>query len=237
MVSSYKEVKMPKPVKISKPVKNHYLLNFKKNEPGRKGKTKFGGQPDWYQASEWPLSKEYGEPMQFICQIELEAIGFGNYGAKYAYLFMSGMDLEADETWEADGGENAIILQPGDNSRFKVRKITKGPSISDEEEAPEGCHVELQLSRGEQTLKDEQEGIATKLAGEPNFLQGANYPFNSKSRVEMIDGKEVETKEEWHLLLQLYEFKLPYLVNFGAGGIGYGFIRNDGKMAKFFWQC
>jgi len=217
-------------------MKKHYLIDFKKGEPGIKGKTKFGGQPDWIAKPEWPLSMEYGEPMEFICQIELEAIGFTNFEAKFAYLFMSGWELGAD-TWEPDGGENAIILQTGDNSRFDIEPMQTGPSISSEKNEKEGCHLELKLSEGEQTVRDEADGIATKLAGEPHFLQSENYPYTSKSRVEIIDGKELEVEEEWHLLLQIYEGILPYDVNFGDGGIGYGFIRNDGKVAKFLWQC
>ena len=29
--------------------------------------TKFGGQPVWLEEPQWPISRSYGEPMQFIC--------------------------------------------------------------------------------------------------------------------------------------------------------------------------
>src|SRR5580765_7602219 len=34
--------------------------------------TKFGGQPDWFSEPQWPLSRQTGKPMRFICQIKLE---------------------------------------------------------------------------------------------------------------------------------------------------------------------
>lgn len=33
--------------------------------------TKFGGQPVWIGEPQWPVSRQYGTPMQFICQIAL----------------------------------------------------------------------------------------------------------------------------------------------------------------------
>jgi hypothetical protein len=29
--------------------------------------TKFGGQPVWLDEPSWPVSRVYGDPMQFIC--------------------------------------------------------------------------------------------------------------------------------------------------------------------------
>jgi len=210
-----------------------YQIDFKEEESGIKGKTKFGGQPDWIDKPEWPIGAEYGEPMHFVGQIELETIGFTDFEAKFAYLFLSDPELET-ETWDPDGGENAIILQPGDNSRFDLKEMSTGPSIShrDNENDNKGCNVELKLSPEE----DEPKRVTNKFTGKPNFVQQADYPYTSKSRVEIIDGKEVEVEEEWYLLLQLHDEDLSYYVNFGTG-MGYGFIRNDGKVAKFLWQC
>jgi uncharacterized protein YwqG len=77
--------------------------------------TKFGGQPVWIAGCQWPLSRETGNPMRFICQIALTPTVFPDTNAQMAYLFMT--DEEDDEfvdgTYEPDGGENAVILQPG----------------------------------------------------------------------------------------------------------------------------
>ena len=48
--------------------------------------TKFGGQPVWIDEPAWPLSRETGNPMRFIGQLELrEEYGF-NTPAKMACL-------------------------------------------------------------------------------------------------------------------------------------------------------
>lgn len=219
---------------ISMGTKEHYLINFKKEESGVKGKTKFGGQPDWVDKPEWPIGAEFGEPMHFVCQIELETIGFTDFEAKFAYLFLSDPELDTD-TWDPNGGENAIILQPGDNSRFDLKQMNTGPSIShrDNENDNKGCGVDLK-PLAEKTEQDIF--IKNKFRGEPEFWQDEAYPYTSKSRIEIVEGKEVEVEEEWHLLIQLHDEDVPYFVNFGTG-MGYGFIRNDGKAAKFLWQC
>jgi len=212
--------------KCSIKMKKHYLIDLKKEEPGIERKTKFGGQPDWIDKPEWPLSMEFGDPMQFICQIELEAIGFSDFEAKFAYLFVFEGSYNAGRP---DGGENAVILQPGDNSRFDIEQMLTGPSISRDYK---GWDVDLKLSIEKQ---DEMGIITTKFGGEPLFLHHAEYPYTSTERKEVIDGEEVIIAEKWHLLIQLGDRFLPYFRNYGMG-VGYAFIRDDGKVAKYMWQ-
>ncbi len=78
--------------------------------------TKFGGQPVWVAEPQWPLSAETGKPMRFICQIALSDELFGSNDAQMAYIFMTDGDECVDGTWEPNGGENAVILQPGNTS-------------------------------------------------------------------------------------------------------------------------
>ena len=59
---------------------------------------------------------------------DLTKIGYGENSSKFAYLFMTDEDEYVDGTWEADGGENAIILQPGEN-KVKTENLEKGPSL------------------------------------------------------------------------------------------------------------
>jgi hypothetical protein len=51
--------------------------------------TKFGGQPVWVDEPSWPVSRSYGTPMQFICQIALPTDLFGGIEPRMAYLFIS----------------------------------------------------------------------------------------------------------------------------------------------------
>lgn len=72
--------------------------------------SKFGGQPNWLAAPQWPLSRATGRPMRFICQVRLPT-QLQHGGQQMAYIFMSDDDA-ADNTWDPEAGENAVILQP-----------------------------------------------------------------------------------------------------------------------------
>jgi hypothetical protein len=52
-----------------------------------------------------------------------------------------------------------------------------------------------------------------------------------------MQGPEYPAGGPWKLLLQLDSTSVPFEVNFGDAGIGYGFIAEDGQSGKFLWQC
>jgi hypothetical protein len=89
--------------------------------------TKFGGQPVWLEAPQWPLSRLCATPMEFIAQIALPPDLFPAVRARLAYLFMSGN--EADDTWDPNSGENAVILQPGGRWHGSSQPLLTGPSL------------------------------------------------------------------------------------------------------------
>src|SRR5690242_11020911 len=93
--------------------------------------TKFGGQPVWVAEPQWPLSKMYGTPMQFVCQIAVPAEIIGDGVFRMAYLFMTDWDGESEfpYTFEPDGGENALIIQPGDLWGKPSLSLREGPSL------------------------------------------------------------------------------------------------------------
>lgn len=209
-------------------MKKNFEIEFA-DRKGEKGRTKFGGQPDWLTKQEWPISEETGEPMRFICQIDLPEIGLENLEAKFAYLFMTDGEEYVDGTWEPDGGENAIILQPGHNA-MKTREVSDGPTLYTMVEQPDRpklvpqpfeCAVNLTPSIDKEALEDELE-IINKFGGAPVFLQYDEYPYDDKT---------------WELLIQLDSANVPFNINFGDAGVGYGFISPDGTKAKFLWQC
>ena len=87
---------------------------YQTNHPIVDTVTKCGGQPVWLQEATWPLSKKTGKPMQFLCQIRIDKELFPLAAEEMAYIFMTDVKEEyVDGTYLAEGGENAVIIQPG----------------------------------------------------------------------------------------------------------------------------
>ena len=183
--------------------------------------------------------------MRFICQIAIDSAQFSPVSARMAYLFVTDEEDNAhvDGTWEPDGGENAVILQPG-TTTIKTMRVTEGPSLHQMVKkwflkflVPEPCEFSAVLKPGEDPdfvedeaghnwSKEEQKSYylaldGNKIGGSPMFVLNAEFPGPGR----------------WRLLLQLDSTKVPFFVNFGDAGIGYLFLSDDGKTAKFLWQC
>lgn len=214
-------------------------------EPVSNPLTKFGGQPLWVDEPAWPLSRETGNQMRFIGQIELrEEYGFKS-SAKVAYLFMTEEeDGEfVDGTYEPDGGENAVILQPG-SSGAPTTNTAEGPTLFKMVKVegkdllqPQTCEFEARLNEADDIdfvseedrfkMPEKEVEAATgkldenKIGGSPAFMQGDEFPFEGTCQ----------------LLLQLDSCSVPFSINFGDAGVGYAFLNEDGTEAKFLWQC
>ncbi|UTW04715.1 DUF1963 domain-containing protein [Amphritea atlantica] len=186
------------------------ILKFVKFEPGDSPKTKFGGQPDWLETPQWPISPELEGPMRFIAQIALGDV-FPECKGKIAYLFMTEDDDQyIDGTWEPDGGENAVIIQPSGGYSLTTEALESGPSR-------EVFGVEVVATEiGEGELE------GSRLGGTPEFMQSEEYPG---------------PKEEWRFLAQLDSCSLPFEINFGDAGIAYVFLNRSATEGKFLWQC
>ncbi|MBK8182121.1 MAG: DUF1963 domain-containing protein [Candidatus Competibacteraceae bacterium] len=214
------------------------------NSPANEHVTKFGGQPCWIEKPQWPLSKETGKPMRFIGQIALTPPVFTGKSGKMAYLFMTDIDDEyVDGTWKPDGGENAVVIHPGNYSAPNANILT-GPTLycmteKEDSELLETQSVEFVVEftiteeppfAPEETRwswsEEEHEKYASqlegsKIGGAPLFLQGDEFPEG----------------DEWKLLLQLDSTAVPFYVNFGDAGVAYSFINADESKGKLLWQC
>lgn len=194
--------------------------------------TKVYDQPVWIDEPQWPLSQTMGVPMRFLCQIALNPEIFGNIPTRMAYIFMSDpfdtpeevrtdKDLPDLEMWSPDGGENAVILQPGGTYPFATLPLRTDPRLEDE------TQFAVERSLGEDPEVFESENTSNenlnecKIGGTPAFLQGPEYPSGGP----------------WKLLAQLDSCLLPGGINFGDAGRGYAFISEDGMTGKFLWQC
>ena len=212
------------------------------DRPIKQPMTKFGGQPNWLETPEWPISKELGEPMRFIGQILLTDNLFPNLGGKMAYLFMTDDETGSLETWNAWAGENAVIIQPGGDNTKQTRPIATGPTVQtkkasieyvvelvDSEEPPKEIEDEYEM------MGDLYERINAIEDFELEYLWEVNKIGGIPAFIQEDELSLYEPEHEWLLILQLSEYQ-PFYLNFGDG-IGYAFINKSGTLGRFFWQC
>ena len=210
-------------------------------QPLERPVTKFGGQPNWIESPEWPISQEYNCPMQFVCQIQIPEELFPGCGGKMAYLFLTSDDVAGAgmaETWNPWSGENAVIIQPGGENTPKVESLATGPTVQSSIGSPRTdvaveYAVELVVSEEpsleieddfymmEEAEIDEIYGLwsCNKIGGVPSVRQ-ANYDF---------------LEDNWVLLLQIFDEGVPFWINFGDG-IGHLLIDKSGKTGIFRWE-
>ena len=204
--------------------------------------TKFGGEPCWLEAPQWPLSRQQGIPMAFLGQIalsdvpslpeELRASG------RVAYFFMTDTDEAVVHTCLPEGGENAVVIQPGG---APPADSTTAQPTNRHDEYPE-CAVRLTPHDEPETV-DPQSGLpgvagsrnastetggavsaASKLGGVPCFIQGVEYPPGDT---------------RWHLVLQLNTNNPieggEFSPNF-EDGRAHVFVSEDGHTGRLLWQ-
>jgi hypothetical protein len=124
-----------------------------------------------------------------------------------AYLFIT--DEESGEyvdgTWEPNGGENAVILQPGRNP-VPTRPLDEGPTLYRMVKVPkqrllqpQPCEFAVRLREKEDIpflaeakrakLSEAKAAKVTgrldenKIGGSPVFTQGDEFPFRGKCRL------------------------------------------------------
>lgn len=212
-------------------IDSYHIKKFSKiKKPTTELITHFGGQPDWLLQPEWPTSKSTGKPMQFIGQIILDKQLFPETEAQIAYLFMT--DEINGETWDPNSGENAVILQPGNNGSALTSIQQTGPTVSEFSYAVEMHYVRepdyipldalSTLLSSKKKEKDYYRSIeGNKVGGLPLFIQSEEYPDPDK---------------KWNLLLQLNMNSVPFPLNIGDDSVVYAFISADGTCAKLLWQ-
>ena len=178
--------------------------------------TRFGGQPDWISAPQWPVSSAWDErPLKFIGQIRLNDFYRDLKNPELAYIFLTQPDNAEDDFYDPDiifpdEGENAVIIQPyGEIPEYiHVQERRVGPTVDDK-----NIWVP-QITEIEEALTDEfEETDINKFCGIPALLQDG----------EIVTGHS--------LLLQLHTNWLPFYVNAGGSPTMFTFLsesRNTG---------
>lgn len=195
--------------------------------------SRFGGHPNWVEVPTWPISREWGLPMQFICQIKLNEDLFPGAEGRMAYIFMTD-DLDSGEhidgTYDPALGENAVIIQPGGIlPGVECKNIITGPTISENEHYIKGVFTEEPdfLSEYGSPEADEEyyENLhECKLGGTPYFIQGEETPDDYEWRFLMQFNNDVYS-----------EYGLD--MNLGDSGTAYAFLSKDYRQGTFLWQC
>ncbi|WP_329259758.1 hypothetical protein OG417_23170 [Actinoallomurus sp. NBC_01490] len=214
--------------------------------PIREPVAKLGGQPVWLDRPCWPVSRELGTPMMFAGQFPIP----GEEQAM-AYLFVTDDPDGVAATYEPEGGENALLVQPGGRvpEFLAVAGAPTGPSLWRRgatwvERLPVELHVDLApLGPAEERALDEQiaaldaerDGVFLDAAGtdasppggyvggRPRFWQPVSEMPAPWRFFFQIDGAEGWDGD-------------PYALNFG-GGTGYAYLAPDRREGRFFWDC
>jgi hypothetical protein len=215
--------------------------------PVRDAVGKLGGQPVWLDRPTWPLSAASGVPMKFVGQVPIPGPVF-----RMAYLFITDDAIGNELTFEAESGENALLVQPGGRipGFVTVTGSPTGPSLwrrgtTWDEQVP----VELLVDVGplhpvqERELEEEIGRQEAERAGRDVDLGDGEGGPDSYS---YIGGRphfwqpEVPVSQEWRFFFQLDGADgvdgEPYALNFG-GGTGYAFLSQDALEGRFCWDC
>lgn len=187
------------------------------SDSGEQYITRFGGQPDWIAAPQWPVSLPWGNrPLKFIGQIRLNDFYRELKDITLAYIFMTQPEDKTDSFFDPDimypdEGENAIIIQPNGKipEYIHVENLFVGPTVDHESIwIPHTTECE-EIAATEFQLLD-----VDKFCGIPAFLGDSAVEPNNM------------------LLMQLHTNWLPFYINGGGAPTMFTFL-NDKKDGGF----
>lgn len=178
--------------------------------------------------------------------------------AGLAYLFVTDDPLGTAETFDAEAGENALLVQPGGRVPpfVTTTDATTGPSLWrrgttwDEHVAvefvvdlgPLDAAAEAALDADVARREAERSGAPLDLPDAPDAPAGAVPPYSyvgGKAHLWQLDFPGIPPDWRFHFQLDGGEGQGPddsYALNFG-GGTGYAFLSPDRCEGRFFWDC
>lgn len=182
---------------------------------GERYTTRFGGQPDWIAAPQWPVSLPWdNRPLKFIGQIRLNDFDSELKDLILIYIFMTQPEDKTDPFFDPDiiypdGGENAIIVQPNGKipEYIHTGNFRIGPTVD-----RETIWIPQTTESEEMVTTEFKQLDVDKFCGIPAFFQ------NSK------------VKSDDMLLLQLHTNWLPFYLNGGGEPTMFTFLngKKDG---------
>ncbi|MEV4705149.1 hypothetical protein [Actinoplanes sp. NPDC049316] len=206
---------------------------------------KLGGQPFWMGEPFWPVSRGSGELMTFIGQFPLPGQSVG-----MAYLFVS----DEDGTFDLEGGENALLVQPDGRVPSFVNGETRrtGPALwrrGTDWFAREPVELYLDLNTPDETAAAVFERqLVDRDAAFQGMVLAENDDLPDVDSRSYVGGEPLfwqpwtppEIDDSWRFFFQLDGAEGigedAFALNFG-GGTGYAFLSQDQREGRFFWDC
>jgi len=215
-------------------VKKYQITAFERlEEKPAKPVTKFGGQPDWLEEPQWPVSKHWKDRlMSFVGQIVLDKGMLDNDKDIIAYVFLSHPENRKERIFYPymggwDSGEHAVIIQPGGEITCETKNVKEGPCMF----GKFGNHYEY---------------IPTLVEGhDPDFINDEEFEemedWEQSEYINQVDGNKIggipclctydewpdDVSEDWKFLLQLVSDDLPFVLQ--LEGRLHAFISSDFK--------
>jgi hypothetical protein len=214
--------------------------------PIREPRAKLGGQPVWLDAPCWPVSHALATPMCFVGQFPVPGSG-----GRIAYLFITDDPDGTVPTFEPEGGENALLVQPGGRvpDFLTITDAATGPSLwrrgaNWDDHVP----VELQIDVAELD-PDEEAALDAEISAQEAEIAGIALEIPETdvlSPRSYVGGKpcfwqpHIVLGPPWRFFFQLDGAEGwdddAYALNFG-GGTGYAYLSPDGIEGRFYWDC
>ncbi len=224
-----------------------YRIQFSEvDSPIAAAVSKFGGQPSWLEKPQWPLSRESRQPMRFICQIQVPDTVVATSAGRLAYVFMTDGDEYVDGTWEPEGGENSVVIQPGGGVPLvDVVSAAEGPTLYRMIQEPGAARLTPQRCEFAVTLtKATDPDFVAEETRYASFSEAQTHDYFAALEGNKIGGTPMFIQSDEFpaggpcvLLLQLDSTTVPFYINFGDAGIGYVFVSHDGSQGRLLWQC
>jgi hypothetical protein len=220
------------------------VIKFRKAKPAiTKAVNKLGGQPVWLDKPQWPVGTT-GEPMRFICQVEINC-ALPQVRGKMAYIFFNDDPICAGYG-NPDEGDCAVIIQPGGKYTGPTVPLPNGPSVyrrvwRDGVERRYPVEFAMDLSPRDEDMTTAWEDT------DPEDKHAWSRYFNALCE-EKIGGRAIRTVDMldaplpiprgWNLLIQLHsrDDGSPFFLNMAGDGTGYAFVSPDGNRGKFWFD-
>jgi hypothetical protein len=209
---------------------------------------KLGGQPVWLDEPFWPQSAILGSPMTFIGQFPIPGPA-----QAMAYLFLTDEDGTLG-TWDPEGGETALIVQPGGRVAgfLAGTPAATGPSLWRRgpqwtDRVPVELSVELSVLNDAERMALEADIAYQDAVRAETFADLPIPDHDVLTPTSYVGGRphfwqpQIQVSRSWLFFFQLdgcedWEDDEPYALNFG-GGTGYAFLSQDELEGRFYWDC